>query len=77
MMNGLSYDLFIDLLASLKSTSDLKWIMKSLNTDQYLIKSQDPNLSNYQKKKLLEQNVKLALQKVTPLNKIINDYYRL
>lgn len=76
-MNGLSYDLFIDLLASLKSTSDLKWIMKSLNTDQYLIKSQDPNLSNYQKKKLLEQNVKLALQKVTPLNKIINDYYRL
>lgn len=64
-MNGLNYDLFVDLLTSLKSISDLKWILRSLNADKYILNSQDLYLSKYQRNKLLEQNVKLALQEVT------------
>lgn len=50
----------MNILTSLKSTSDLKWALKYMNTDQ-----DTNNITNNQKKKLLEHNIKAEIQKVS------------
>lgn len=60
-MDCLDYNLFVNILTSLKSKSDLKWTFKSFNTGQFALTSQGKHLSNYEKKKILEQNIKLKI----------------
>lgn len=60
-MECLDYNLFVNILTSLKSKSDLKWTFKSLNAGQFALTSQGKHLSNYEKKKILEQNIKLRI----------------
>jgi len=57
-------NLLVNILTSLKTTSDLKWTLKSLNTEQCTTNSQNSHLLNLQKKKLLEQTIIMAIQKV-------------
>lgn len=63
-MKSLECNLFVNILTSLKTTSDIRWILKFLNTEQLSLESGHKSLSNYQKKKLLEQNIKLTIQEV-------------
>lgn len=63
-MDCLDYNLFVNILTSLKSNSDLKWTFKTLNTGQFALNSQGTHLSNYEKQKILEQNIKLTILKV-------------
>lgn len=58
MVTSQNYDLFVNILTYLKTTSDLKWSLKSRGIEQAR------SLSYYQKKKLLEKNIKIILQKV-------------
>lgn len=60
--NNLNYNLFVNILTSLKTTNDLKWTLKPRNLGP--TESQGTLLSNYQKKNLLEQNIKKTIQKV-------------
>lgn len=64
MLFNVNKDLFINILTSLRNISDFKWSLKSLSTEQCTLKSQNTYLSNYEKKKILEQNIKLSIQKV-------------
>jgi len=59
-MDCLDYNLFVNILTSLKSKSDLKWTFKPLNTGQFA-NSQGKHLTSYEKKKILEQNIKLTI----------------
>lgn len=54
----------MNILTSLKTASDLKWTLKPFNTNQYTSKYQDKRLSSFQRKKLIEQCIKLRIQKV-------------
>jgi len=60
-MDCLDNNLFVNIITSLKSKSDLKWTFKPLNTGQFALNSQGQQLSNYEKKKILEQNIKLTI----------------
>lgn len=60
-MDCLDYNLFVNILTSLKSKSDLKWTFKTFNNGQLALNSQGKHLSNYEKKKILEQNIKLTI----------------
>ncbi|XP_060857362.1 dihydroxyacetone phosphate acyltransferase isoform X1 [Metopolophium dirhodum] len=73
LMDCLDYNLFVNILTSLKSKSDLKWTFKPLNTGQ-VANSQGKHLTNYEKKKILEQNIKLTILMVIPINSIGLDY---
>lgn len=64
MLYNVNKDLFINILTSLRNISDFKWSLKSLNTEQCTLISQNTYLSSYEKKKILEQNIKLSIQKV-------------
>uniref|UniRef100_A0A2S2Q7I6 Dihydroxyacetone phosphate acyltransferase n=1 Tax=Sipha flava TaxID=143950 RepID=A0A2S2Q7I6_9HEMI len=70
----LEQNLFVNILTSLKTTSDIKWVLKSLNTEQLSFTSGYKYLSNYQKRKLLEKNIKLTIQEVIPSNSINLDF---
>ncbi|XP_060848160.1 dihydroxyacetone phosphate acyltransferase isoform X2 [Rhopalosiphum padi] len=74
LMDGLDYNLFVNILTSLKNKSDLRWTLKTLNTGQCALNSQGTHLSNYEKKKILEQNIKLTILTVIPINSIGLDY---
>uniref|UniRef100_A0A2H8TI04 Dihydroxyacetone phosphate acyltransferase n=1 Tax=Melanaphis sacchari TaxID=742174 RepID=A0A2H8TI04_9HEMI len=74
LMDDLDYNLFVNILTSLKSKSDLRWTLKSLNAGQSALNSQGTQLSNYEKKKILEENIKLTILMVIPLNNISFDY---
>ncbi|XP_022163060.1 dihydroxyacetone phosphate acyltransferase isoform X1 [Myzus persicae] len=74
LMDCLDYNLFVNILTSLKSNSDLKWTFKTLNTGQFALNSQGTHLSNYEKQKILEQNIKLTILKEIPTNSISLDY---
>lgn len=50
-MDCLDYNLFVNILTSLKSKSDLKWTLKTFNTGQFALSSRGIHLSNYEKKK--------------------------
>jgi hypothetical protein len=67
----LEQNLFVNILTSLKTTSDIKWVLKSLNTEQLSFTSGYKYLSNYQKRKLLEKNIKLTIQEVIIIKFII------
>jgi len=64
LMDCLDHSLFVNILTSLKSKSDLIWTLKTLNTGQFALNSQETRLSNYEKKKILEQNIKLTILRV-------------
>lgn len=53
--------LFVNILTTLKSSSDLKWTLKPFRFEQCTPKSQ---LSNRQKKVILEHKIKLIVQEV-------------
>lgn len=74
LMDCLDHSLFVNILTSLKSKSDLIWTLKTLNTGQFALNSQETRLSNYEKKKILEQNIKLTILMVIPINSIGLDY---
>lgn len=63
-MDDFDYNSFVNILTSLKSKSDLKWILKTFSTGPLPLNSQGTHLSNYEKKKILEQNIKLSIQTV-------------
>lgn len=62
--DSLNDDLFVNILISLNASSDLKWTLKPLNTEQYSLKHQDTHISNYLKQKILEHSIKVVIQKV-------------
>lgn len=70
MIHSIDGNLFLNILTSLKTTSDLKWMLKPLNIEQFTLKSQGKQLSNYQKKKILERSIKLTIGKVVNTRKI-------
>lgn len=57
-------NLYVNILSSLKTISDLKWALKPFTIEKCTLESQDTYSLNIQKKKLLEQSIKLAIQKV-------------
>lgn len=46
-------------------------MLKPLYIEQFTLKSQSKQLSNYQKKKILEQSIKLTIEKVGNIRKMI------
>lgn len=54
----------MNILTSLKESSDIKWSLKSLNNDQLTPEYQVAQKSNDEKTKLLEESVKLSIQEV-------------
>lgn len=56
--------LFVNILTTLRSRSDLKWTLKSIYIERHAINSQNEYLSNYQKRKILERNIKSAIRNV-------------
>jgi len=63
-MDCLYYNVFVNVLTSLKSKSDLIWTFKTFDTGQFALNPQGTHLSNYEKKKILEQNIKLTIPTV-------------